>query len=234
MQLVDLECPNCGRVGTAPREKAHSRLVCRKCHVVFHMSPSGRPVLGEPPVDHREGRGAQGALQTAESKVRKAELNLPEFTSTHGYMVAGIFVAAAAIYGFMTWAGPSDNLSARARTLVEALAHNDLDTVKAAAASGQSDDAVRFYENTRQKLEPLRKLPGGSDLQTSVMVVETSGGSKSGQVVGIFVPSSASVRDSKTASDPMGMTERSVELNLFWVTDMFGRWRLDAKKSLGG
>ncbi len=46
--MIDLACPSCGRAGQVPREKLHSRLVCKKCHVVFHMDTSGRPVVGEP------------------------------------------------------------------------------------------------------------------------------------------------------------------------------------------
>jgi hypothetical protein len=234
MPTIDLECPNCGRGGTVSAEKAHSRLVCRKCHMVFHMNQSGRTVLGEPPVESI--RGDRSGTQTAESKAkaRKAvEFNLPEVTTTHLLTLAGILLLAGAVYGFMTWGGPSDNLQARAQTLVDALAKNDIEGVKASAASGQSDDAVRFYENARQKLEPLRKLPGGETLLTSVLVVEMSPNSKKGQVVGIFVPSKGSERNEKVAREA-GIDKSTVELNLFWVTDGFGRWRLDATKSIGG
>src|SRR4051794_22207543 len=48
--MIDLECPFCGRVGSVPREKANTKLVCKKCHMIFHMSPTGRALPGEPPV----------------------------------------------------------------------------------------------------------------------------------------------------------------------------------------
>ena len=38
-------------MGTVPRDKAHSRLVCKKCNAIFHMNATGRAVLGEPPAD---------------------------------------------------------------------------------------------------------------------------------------------------------------------------------------
>src|SRR4051812_33288916 len=46
--MIEMACPSCGRAGQVPKEKLQSRLVCRKCHVVFHMDPGGRAVLGEP------------------------------------------------------------------------------------------------------------------------------------------------------------------------------------------
>src|SRR5262249_44706517 len=48
ISMIDLACPNCGRAGTIPREKINTRLVCKKCHVTFHMNTAGRTLLGEP------------------------------------------------------------------------------------------------------------------------------------------------------------------------------------------
>jgi hypothetical protein len=202
--------------------------------MVFHMSRSGRAVLGEPPPDLAgDDRHGRNGSQKAATKERKWEYALPEVTSVHLMALLGILLVAGVIYGAMVWGAPADNLSLRAQALVDALAKDNLDSVKSAAASGQSDDAVRFYENARQRLEPLRKMPGGGALLTSVMVVEMSPNSKKGQVIGIFVPSKAPDRTEKLATEA-GMEKGAVEINLFWVTDSFGRWRLDAKKSLGG
>ncbi|MCA1685067.1 MAG: hypothetical protein LC745_03615, partial [Planctomycetia bacterium] len=52
--MIELECPNCARMGSVPNDKAHSRMVCKKCHMVFHMTPTGRTMLGEPPVPGKE------------------------------------------------------------------------------------------------------------------------------------------------------------------------------------
>src|SRR4051794_18316218 len=49
--MVELACPNCGRGGSVPREKMNARMVCKKCHMVFHMNSAGRAVLGEPRAD---------------------------------------------------------------------------------------------------------------------------------------------------------------------------------------
>src|SRR5438132_12261010 len=49
--MLDLSCPNCGRAGSIPREKINTRLICKKCHIVFHMNTAGRTLLGEPQIE---------------------------------------------------------------------------------------------------------------------------------------------------------------------------------------
>jgi hypothetical protein len=193
------------------------------------MSKSGRAISGEPPVT-ADGPGQNGAQ--AATKERSWEASLPEFTSTHLYALLGILLVAFGIYGFMVWGGSGDDLQYRAQSLVDAIAANDLEGVKSAAASGQSDDAVRFYENARQKLEPLRKSPSGR-LVTSVLVVEKSPNNQKGTVVGIFAAASGTERSERIAKEA-GVEKTAVELNTYWTTDSFGRWRLDATKTMGG
>ena len=47
--MIEMKCPGCGAGGRIPRDKKNTRLVCKKCLKVFHMSPGGKTVLGEPP-----------------------------------------------------------------------------------------------------------------------------------------------------------------------------------------
>ena len=59
--MIEMKCPACSAGGRIPRDKKNTRLVCKKCLAVFHLSPSGTPVLGEPPVRQGkpEGKGAR-------------------------------------------------------------------------------------------------------------------------------------------------------------------------------
>src|SRR5262249_49109459 len=43
--MIEMSCPRCGAGGRVPRERVNSRLVCRKCLQVFHLSPSLQPVI---------------------------------------------------------------------------------------------------------------------------------------------------------------------------------------------
>ena len=56
--MIEMACPSCGRAGQVPKEKLHTRLVCRKCHMVFHVDSQGRPCAGR--ADHREGEDQEG------------------------------------------------------------------------------------------------------------------------------------------------------------------------------
>ena len=47
--MIEMKCPACGAEGRAPKDKINTRLVCKKCLRVFHLTPSGRAVIGEPP-----------------------------------------------------------------------------------------------------------------------------------------------------------------------------------------
>ena len=48
--MIEIQCPACGAAGRAPKDKIQTRLVCRKCLKIFHVTPTGKTVLGEPPV----------------------------------------------------------------------------------------------------------------------------------------------------------------------------------------
>ena len=47
--MIEMSCPRCGAGGRVPNNKVNSRLVCKKCLQVFHLTPGGHAVMGEPP-----------------------------------------------------------------------------------------------------------------------------------------------------------------------------------------
>ncbi len=93
--MPEVECPSCGGFGTIPKDKVNDRLVCRKCHVVFHVTPAGRSVLGEPKAEaeahphghpHAHGAAGQGAGGGFTLSPRTAQVG------------AGVVVAALLLY----------------------------------------------------------------------------------------------------------------------------------------
>src|SRR5262249_14446595 len=76
--MIALECPHCGGAGSVPREKVNTRLVCRKCHQIFHVTPTGRAMPGEPPVQKAAdpGKGRGTAAATAVKKKRESAIEL--------------------------------------------------------------------------------------------------------------------------------------------------------------
>ncbi len=96
--MIDVVCPHCGRAGSAPEDKVNSRLVCKKCHMVFHLSPSGRATPGEPPaagggrgsaVHAAAGAGAGGG--TGIRRFGTAPLIAAAMLGVAGLLAAGYF-----------------------------------------------------------------------------------------------------------------------------------------------
>src|SRR5271168_1001252 len=46
--MIEMACPRCGAGGRVPRDKLKTRLVCKKCLQVFHLTAAGVAVIGEP------------------------------------------------------------------------------------------------------------------------------------------------------------------------------------------
>ena len=71
--MIDMKCPSCGAGGRMPREKVNTRLVCKKCLRVFHVTASGNTVLGEPaapkdqPKPHHRRESAQTRHRSSDS-----------------------------------------------------------------------------------------------------------------------------------------------------------------------
>ena len=58
--MIPMSCPSCGRKGNVPLDRLNTRMHCKKCDAIFHLDPSGKPVLGEPPAA-KGSKGAKGA-----------------------------------------------------------------------------------------------------------------------------------------------------------------------------
>src|SRR4051794_17130655 len=124
--MIEMSCPSCGRAGQVPPEKLHTRLVCRKCHVVFHMEPSGRPVLGEPPGSKDLKKEAKEKKSERPSAFEGLQLpSLSDLTNIQNNFSDGNFPVKPAlgvlggivvlwgIYGFLN--GPPEAVADRAR-----------------------------------------------------------------------------------------------------------------------
>ena len=63
--MIDMKCPSCGAGGRIPREKVNTRLVCKKCLRVFHVTSGGSTVLGEPAAPKDQPRPAKRSRESA-------------------------------------------------------------------------------------------------------------------------------------------------------------------------
>jgi len=78
--MIEIKCPACGAEGRASKEKIQTRLVCRKCLRVFHVTPSGKTVLGEPPAPGQTSTAVSRAKAAPDPGQKVDRLNPPQAT----------------------------------------------------------------------------------------------------------------------------------------------------------
>jgi len=147
--MIAMSCPSCGRAGQCPKEKVHTRLVCRKCHVVFHLDASGRAVIGDPnqPVKKEVKKKAKEAGSLVEAlhlpkfeKLNRASDNLSEYGIPVKQIAAllGVLVVFWGLYSIAN-AAP-EAVADPSRRAAEALAQDNLSRLKSYATDETRDE----------------------------------------------------------------------------------------------
>ncbi|SIO02977.1 hypothetical protein SAMN05444166_2111 [Singulisphaera sp. GP187] len=231
--MIDLACPSCGRAGSIPREKINTRLTCKKCHIVFHVNPTGRTLVGEPhvespKVEHRPHEGFQ--LPTFE-----ALDGLTERLSTVSLKSVGIGVAAITVLGglFLLLSRPPESLADSAQRTAERFANDDLVYLKQIATSESIDDVVRWFDTVHPLLVKNREHWKSREARIQVMVIGEDHNQRKGEAQAFIYPAGgagrvaaiASATDSTTT--PASSVQQPIDLRLHWVLDRNGTWKLD-------
>jgi hypothetical protein len=226
--MPEVECPSCGGFGNVPREKMNDRMVCRKCHAIFHVTRAGRSVMGEPPkvtpVDHGLPHGHPDAVATATGSGGGAF----GLTTRQVQMVVG----GAALLGLVAYfgiglLGSGKSLEATARELARQMSAGDNAAVAQASAADSLSDTNLWYQLLRPTLEEMKKnVP---DHTLDIAVTERS----SGRLAIFFGTEHSSARTSaiSKAASPAPM-RTSLEVPTYWERDSYGNWRLDGKRTL--
>lgn len=235
--MPELACPNCGGAGRIPREKVNTRLVCKKCHMVFHMTSGGRTVLGEPPAENRKGDRHSGRDAVAEAKPRADwKENLPEFTVTGRSALISLVVIVVLAIGYFFYNQTPESLGDRGKRVGEAFAAGKLNDLKAYATDDSADDVVQWFGIADRVLQDRKKIWAGSEIKVGVVPVDENTRNKTGEVLVSLVPAHAPPHTENIAkhADAAELARRSLELTLFFKLDAWGKWRLDGKKTLLG
>ena len=196
--MIEMACPSCGRAGQVPKEKLQTRLVCRKCHMVFHVDSQGRPVLGEP-VSAKEKTKKEAepksilkalGIPTLEQMTHMGD-DLSDYTfpvKPAAGLVGGL-VGLWLIWGFVS--GPGESVADTSRTVAEALAHDDLNRLKTLATDDTRDDMIRFYDAAHPKLEKARGGWPSKDANIQVVVVEEDLKTGKGETEVFYLPAAS-------------------------------------------
>jgi len=220
--MPELSCPQCGRLGNVPRNKLESRLVCKKCHAIFHMNKAGRVVLGEP---HSEGRGGtRTAVKTARAADKKGSW-VDYFSLSDGVtpqMRAGLLGGGVVLLGLVVWMlMPAPTLADRAKDAAMAFKSGDKQYLKSLALAKTSREVENWYNIVHPRLEAKMKEWKTNDVRVEVRpdVIENNEGSK---VTVIFMPDGPLTPE---------LLKNSMDLSFVW-RKRGGKWRINGKATV--
>lgn len=236
--MIDLACPSCGRAGAIPREKINTRLVCKKCLVVFHMNSAGRTLLGEPSgvePPKAETHAQLGPKLPSFEDLGGIKESLPTFSPRSLMIGGGVLVVGLALFLFMS--RTPENLLDTATTTAERFAADDLAYLKQVATSDTIDDVVRWFDVVHPELVKSREQWKTSGTRVQVVIVDEDRRQRRGEAHAYIYPASGSshgtsITQAASQVDTLDATSmQPIDLKLFWVIDGSGHWRLDGRET---
>ncbi len=181
--MIEMKCPRCGAGGRVPREKMKTRMVCKKCLSVFHLSPSGTPVLGEPPVAKNapkekvraEGGGGGGIEMGGsfdEIAARLSKVKLPKISgATAGIAAAVILIAALAL-----WLFARQSLTTRAELVARGVMSADgVMKIMEVSVPETAMDVIKWHSQANLRYGELKMALGGIDAAVQIKILSDSG-----------------------------------------------------------
>jgi hypothetical protein len=240
--MIDMKCPSCGAGGRVPREKVNTRLVCKKCLRVFHITASGNTVLGEPaaPKDapraqsHRDSARRETVDKFDNVAAKLSNVKLPQIDPKVFVAIGGIVLVAALGYWFFS----KQSLKQRAVEIARSFAKADMKTAVDFSLPGTEMDTIRWYNDAYKQYGELKLLFGG---QEAGVTVEEQSEATGGTVPVKLIFSKEGMRfDGSIFADifqpnpSLNKGKSSLELPLFWTKDFWGNWLLDGTKTYSG
>jgi hypothetical protein len=240
--MIDMKCPSCGAGGRIPREKMNTRLVCKKCLRVFHVTTGGNTVLGEPaaPKDQPKAHPAREAsrrdtvdrFDDVASTISK--IRLPQVQPMTLAVIGGIALLSALGYWFFS----RQSIEKRSLDVARAIQQTDMKQVIDLAAPGTEMDAIRWYNDVYRQYMALKIALAGQDAGITVQPPAAPQGGTT-QVYVHFSTSGTrfdgSLFNDALAPNPsLSNAKQTLELSLYWMTDMWGNWLLDGTKTYAG
>jgi hypothetical protein len=235
--MIEMKCPACGAGGRVSKDKINTRLVCRKCMRVFHLTSGGRTVLGEPP---------QAAVSAARPPREKVEfdysLDVPPWLGRVTRLVfapkvltiAGGLILVACI-GIAVSILRGESLKERTTKVARAAVMGDLGTLIELTATGTGDDMLKWYSKVRPQCEELK---GALQTQTPFVEVIVSKEDTSNGTASVLARIGTAESPARTGGGISGaasqslLANKTMELPLELTSEGMSGWRLDGKRTL--
>jgi hypothetical protein len=239
--MIDMKCPSCGAGGRVPREKVNTRLTCKKCLRVFHLSPSGQAILGEPalpkdaprPRAPRDSSGAQAVTAIDDIAEKFSKVKIPTIPPrTLGIAGAVLLVA---LLGY--WIFTRQGIEAKSVAVAHSFNTTDMKLVLDMTSQDTVMDAIKWFNEVTLKYNDLKIALGGQEPGIKTQVIQ---GSKDGgtQVVVTFYKTGPRQEGPALveALQPVpslanASVKQDLDLPLIWVSDTWGNWVLDGTRT---
>jgi hypothetical protein len=235
--MIEMSCPRCGAGGRVPRDKVNSRLVCKKCLQVFHLSSSLKAVMGEPapakevakeraPRERMELGFELGGLG---EKLGKIKLPDPK--------IVGVVAAVLLLIGFFWWLFSKQTVEQRTQAMAAAIKTMDMEVTRDLSMPGTELDAMKWLGDIHKQYTDLKLAIGNLEPGVQIKVQPSSDGS-SAQSLLVFSREGAtstgplSVEEAASIDPKSAEKKKSMELVLFWTKDTWQAWRLEGKQTM--
>jgi hypothetical protein len=241
--MLEMKCPSCGAAGRVPNEKVNTRLVCKKCLRVFHVTPGGASVLGEPPApkheEHkprpsREASQYEAVERFDEMAARLSQVKVPRIPP----MTLGIIGGIVLLSGLGYWLFSRQSAETRTMEVGRAIIKSDMKPVIDFSTPDTVMDTIRWYNDVYRQYGDLKLALGG---QEAGILAQPAGEPKAGEAQVKMIFSKAGVRfdgsiyhDALNPNPTLSSGSQVLEVPLFWVKDMWGNWLLDGTKTFSG
>jgi hypothetical protein len=241
--MIDMKCPTCGVAGRVPKDKLNTRLVCRKCMGVFHLTSTGRVMKGEPPQpaaaakkakeDRKSEQSAFGLDLSLDVPPWMSRLFGPVFSPRVLAVVGAVLLLVGGYYLVSLLRGES--LEERTGKLARAAVIGDLGTLLELTATGTGDDMIKWYTAVRPQCDQFKGLLRTPEPPVEVKINKEDTSTGTAEVVARInadLPGLPPASTSPGAPPSPYSTARSIELPLMLTSEGMGGWMLDGKRTL--
>ena len=233
--MSEIECPKCGRLGNVPREKLNSRLVCKKCNSVFHITPTGRVVLGDLPDHKYEEHHAQAAAAAEKKRHAVATDEGVDYDFKRTGMLVGVLaLGLLGIAALFYFPGGSSRglLEPKAQLIAKALVDDDLKSVISNTAKEGEVETGQWYTQVQNVVADMKREAADKKLDILVMVLEDDPDRRVGQVEIAYLEAKGTSRSELIAREAGAKTSGRTTLTvpIYWVYEG-GDWLIDGKKT---
>ena len=237
--MIEMKCPGCGAGGRAPRDKMNTRLVCKKCLKVFHLSPSGQTVAGEPPLQknqpkervRKESGGIEMGGAIDDIAQRFSKVKLPRISGA----ALGISALVILVAGLGYWFFSKQSLVQRSELVARSLMN--LDDMKIAidlSVPETFNDTIQWYGVAAKKCGELKMAMAGIDPGVKIKVL-SDGSPPPAVVIAQFSTEGTRLAgagvDTFQPTPSLANAPSMVEVHLYFVKDSFGNWLLDGTRT---